>query len=58
MAWPDPIIAQARYRLKSILTTDPAFVIWMGIGFVELMPQYVWPQLMPLHNSAFSIHPL
>jgi len=23
---------------ESILTTDPAFVIWMGIGFVELMP--------------------
>jgi hypothetical protein len=40
---------------KSILTTKPASVIWMGIGFVELMPQYMGPQLMPIHNSYFSV---
>jgi len=40
---------------ESILTTEPAFVIWMGIGFVELMPQYMEPQLMPIDNSYFSV---
>ncbi len=30
-------------------------VIWMGIGFVELMPQYMAPQLIPIHNSKFSL---
>jgi hypothetical protein len=40
---------------KSILTTDLAFVIWMGIGFVELIPQYMGPQLIPIHNSQFSL---
>jgi len=40
---------------KSILTTDPAFFIWMAVGFFELMPQYMELQLMPIHNSHFSV---
>ena len=40
---------------NSILTTNLAFVIWIGIGFVELMPQYIGPQLIRIHNSQFSL---
>ena len=46
---------------KSILTIEPAYVIWMTNGSVKitngsikLMPQYVAPQAGPIHNSKFS----
>jgi len=40
---------------KIRLATNLAFLIWMGIGFVELMPQYMGPKLIPIHNSQFSL---
>jgi len=33
-------------------------LIWINIGPIQSMPQYVELQLMQKHNSAFSIHPL
>jgi hypothetical protein len=54
----DYLTDQLRYFValeKLSLTTDPAFVSGMRIGFVELMPQYMEPQLMPIHNSHFSL---
>jgi hypothetical protein len=35
---------------KPILTTKLASVIWMTNGSVKLMPQYVAPELMAIHN--------
>jgi hypothetical protein len=40
------------------LTTNLALVIWMAVGFVDVMPPYWGPQLILVHYSQFLFLPL